>query len=315
MRRLSILAAVLLVALAVASAARADGDPASDFLYLGTLFPSFVDPPSKGPGDELRGVLAASKARGYPIKVALIETKQDLGQYPQLFGKPQRYADLLASELTIYKKLRAPVIVVTPNGLGIAGNERHGGTLGEVSHARAAALLRGLEAPSGTDGDDFAKVAIAAVRQVARAGGHPLPEKVAPVADAPRRLPPRRRRGSAAGCSPEPSRRSSSWPGSSSRSSRRCASAGQSRRQTSSRANDGARRAHGGALARAPRRPLAPRRPRPLGRGGRPARARDDPGRRLVRDDGRAPVRAPRHLGRAGRLAAPARPRRRDRRT
>jgi hypothetical protein len=182
-RRLSILAAVLLLALAVVSAARADGDPASDFLYLGTLYPSFVNPPSQGPGGDLRGLLAASKARGYPIKVALIETKQDLGQYPQLFNEPQRYADLLASELTIYKKLRAPVIVVTPNGLAAAGNERHGGALAEVTHARAAALLRGLDAPHGSNGDDFAKVAIAAVRQVARAGGHPLPDKVAPVAD------------------------------------------------------------------------------------------------------------------------------------
>jgi hypothetical protein len=183
-RRLSILAAVLAAALAVVSAARADGDPASDFLYLGTLYPSFVDPPSKGPGDELRGLLAVSKKRGYPIKVALIESKQDLGQYPQLFAKPQRYADLLASELTIYKKLVAPVIVVTPNGLGVAGNERRGGRLVPITHARAAALVHGIGAPKGIDGDEFARVASAAVRQVAKAGGKPLPEKVAPVADA-----------------------------------------------------------------------------------------------------------------------------------
>ena len=76
------------------------------------------------------------------------------------------------------------MIVVTPNGLGAAGNERRGGTLGEVSHARAAALLRGLEARERHGRRRFAKAAIAAVRQVAQEGGHPLPEKVAPVADA-----------------------------------------------------------------------------------------------------------------------------------
>jgi hypothetical protein len=183
MRRLAVLAAIALVALAVAGAARADGDPASDFLYLGTLFPSFVDPPSKGPGDDLRGLLAAAKSRGYPIKVALIESKQDLGQYPQMYAQPQRYADLLASELTIYKKLKAPVIVVTQNGLGIAGNEERGGELVAVTHARAAALAKGIDPPTKADGDQFAATAAAAVRQVAKAGGHVLPAKVAPVAD------------------------------------------------------------------------------------------------------------------------------------
>jgi hypothetical protein len=182
-RRFAALAAALLVALAAAGAARADGDPASDFLYLGTLFPSFVDRPSSGPGGELRGLLAASKQRGYPIKVALIETTQDLGQYPQLFGKPQRYADLLASELTISKKLRAPVIVVMPSGLGVAGNERRGGKLVAVTAARGAALVQGIAPPGATDGDSFAKTASAAVRQVARAGGHPLPAEVKPVGD------------------------------------------------------------------------------------------------------------------------------------
>src|SRR5436305_3967183 len=154
MRRLAALAAAALLALAAAGAARADGDPASDFLYLGTLFPSFVDPPSKGPGDDLRGLLAAAKSRGYPIKVALIESKQDLGQYPQLYAKPQRYADLLASELAIYKKLVAPVLVVTANGLGVAGAERRGGKLVEVTHARAGGLVGGIAAPKSASGDD-----------------------------------------------------------------------------------------------------------------------------------------------------------------
>src|SRR3954453_2001116 len=167
MRRLAALAAAVLVAPAAAGAARADGDPASDFLYLGTLFPSLSKPADGKHGDELRGLLKAAHAQGYPVKVALIADRQDLGQYPRLFTAPQRYADLLASEIAIYKKPKAPILVVTPNGLGVAGNERRGGKLVAITHARANALLRGLPASPDADGEALAEVAIAAVRQLA----------------------------------------------------------------------------------------------------------------------------------------------------
>ena len=55
--------------------------------------------PRKGRATSCAACSQQRRREGYPVKVALIETKQDLGQYPQLFGKPQRYADLLASEL------------------------------------------------------------------------------------------------------------------------------------------------------------------------------------------------------------------------
>jgi hypothetical protein len=183
-RRAGIAIATLLVALAAAGTARADGDPASDFLYLGTLFPSFDSPPSARTGDELRGLLKAAKTGGYPIKVALIASKQDLGQYPQLYPQPQRYARLLASELTIYRKLRAPVVVVTANGLGVAGNEPRGGKLVDVSDARAKQLLKGIATPTEPTGDALATTAIAAVRQLAKLDGHPLPAHVKGVASA-----------------------------------------------------------------------------------------------------------------------------------
>src|SRR3954466_5006596 len=144
MRRLAALVAAVVAARAAAGAARADGDPASDFLYLGTLYPSLSSPAKGAHGDELRGLLKVARAMGYPVKVALIVDKQDLGQYPRLFTAPQRYADLLASELAIYKQLRAPVLVVTPNGMGVAGNERRGGKLVAITHARAKQLLAGL---------------------------------------------------------------------------------------------------------------------------------------------------------------------------
>lgn len=169
-------------ALATAAAARADGDPASDFLYTGTLYPSFVSPPSDELDGELRGLLEVAKDRGYPLKVALIVDRQDLGQYPELFDKPQRYATLLASELAIFRKLRAPVLVVTTAGLAVSGSEERHGKLVPVTPARGKVLLQGLSAPDEAKGDAFAGSAIAAVRQLARLDGHPLPTHVTPVA-------------------------------------------------------------------------------------------------------------------------------------
>jgi hypothetical protein len=183
MRRAATVAAASLLALAAAGAARADGDPASDFLYLGTLFPSYSSPANGANGNELRGLLAASKRAGLPLKVALVSDKADLGQYPQLFGDPARYANLLASELAIYRPLRAPVIVVTPHGLGAAGREPRGARFVQVAPARAKALLAGIRAPSGSDGEALALVAIDAVHQVAKEEGHPLPAHVPPLAD------------------------------------------------------------------------------------------------------------------------------------
>src|SRR3954452_6414578 len=181
MRRLAALAAAVLVALAAAGVARADGDPASDFLYIGTLSPSLSSPAKGHNGDELRGLLKVARARGYPVKVALIVDKQDLGQYPQLFRSPQRYADLLASELAIDKQRKAPVLVVTPNGMGVAGNERRGGKLVKITHARAKALLGGLPGSPKADGESLADVAIDGVRQLAQKDGQTLPESVDPV--------------------------------------------------------------------------------------------------------------------------------------
>ena len=97
------------------------------------------------------------------------------------------------------------MLVVTPNGLGVAGNERRGGKLVPVTHARATALLARPRARRRPTAETTRRrAAIDGVRQVAKAGGHPLPEQV----DAGRRrLGTARRRaedgGSAAGSSPE----------------------------------------------------------------------------------------------------------------
>jgi hypothetical protein len=109
----------LAVALAVAvPAARADGDPASDYLLAG---PSFLSPyDGHVPATEqntINALLASAKARGFPLRLALIATPYDLGSVPILFGKPQLYAKFLGEEDYYYWK--DELLVVMPNGYGI----------------------------------------------------------------------------------------------------------------------------------------------------------------------------------------------------
>src|SRR5437868_3374452 len=96
-RRVALLATAL--ALAVAPAAFADGDPASDVLPSQDSFYPYTPPVSRPLVTALDKLLKEVRKAGFPMKVALIESAGDLGSYPQLLNSPQRYADLLASEL------------------------------------------------------------------------------------------------------------------------------------------------------------------------------------------------------------------------
>ena len=152
-------------------AARADGDPASDYL-LGTS--AFVPPDANIPSadaQQLREVLAEAKARGYEIRVALIATRYDMGSVVTLFRQPRPYARFLGQELFFVYKGR--LLVVMPNGYGVS----RGGKL----LPPAQRLVDRLPAP-GNDGHALATGATAAVRKLAAAGGInvPLP-KAAPA--------------------------------------------------------------------------------------------------------------------------------------
>jgi hypothetical protein len=92
---------------------------------------------------------------------------------------PQRYANTVASMLD--RDLKAPVLVVTPFGIGVAGNGLRHGVLRPVTARDARRLVGGLEVPADPDGDDLARTAMAAVRRTARAAGRPLPARVEPV--------------------------------------------------------------------------------------------------------------------------------------
>src|SRR3954465_10533953 len=117
MRR-AFLTAILLAALALPAAARADGDPASDVLLLQDSFLPYAPTVPKPVADGLSATLKQARAAGYPLKVAIVATDRDLGSGPQFFGKPQPYASFLEREIAFNKP--EPLLVVMPAGYGTA---------------------------------------------------------------------------------------------------------------------------------------------------------------------------------------------------
>jgi hypothetical protein len=114
----ALLAALLLAALASVSGARADGDPASDFLLEQSTFLSpFDGHVASAEANRLIQMLAEAQKDGFALKVAVIVTPYDLGAVPILFGKPQTYATFLGEEDYYYWK--DELLVVMPAGYGI----------------------------------------------------------------------------------------------------------------------------------------------------------------------------------------------------
>ena len=131
-RGLAALGAVLLAAaLSPVTVARADGDPASDVLLGENVFYPYTPPVTARIEKALDAETAAVKRSGFPIKVALIGSPVDLGVIPDLFGKPQKYADFLDQEISFRGK--QPLIVVMAAGYGVQG-------LGAKATAAAASL-------------------------------------------------------------------------------------------------------------------------------------------------------------------------------
>jgi len=112
--------AVLLVALAAAAlapgAARADGDPASDYLITMPIYFPYDAKFSPQLEAQLIGVVADAKKKGFPIKVALIPDAYDLGSVGVLWKRPKQYAKFLGEEDAPFFRQR--LLVVMPNGFG-----------------------------------------------------------------------------------------------------------------------------------------------------------------------------------------------------
>jgi hypothetical protein len=150
---------VLLYSLTVPVPARADGDPASDVLLGQDVFLPYT-PISPKIEDELYSVTSAAQRAGYPVKIALIGGKDDLGAVPQEFGHPESYAHFLSYEIST--AVRGVVLVVMPNGFGLASGGR----------PRSVAALGRIPIGQGTNGLGMA--AVAATERLATAAGHPL---------------------------------------------------------------------------------------------------------------------------------------------
>ena len=154
---LAIVAAGALVALAAATPALADADPASDYLIQSDVFYPFGTQVSGTEKSRLDAAVAAAKKARLGLKVAIIAQKSDLGGVSVLYRKPQNYAKFLGTELFYVN--RARVLVVMPNGYGLW---RRGGPL----PANELAAVHALPAPNTTDGTQLATGADTAVRRL-----------------------------------------------------------------------------------------------------------------------------------------------------
>ena len=110
------LVAAALAAGGVAASARADGDPASDYLLVQKVFLPFDAkfPPKQQA--KLVALVAAANRSGFTIRIALISSDYDMGAITSLWRKPRTYARFLGEELSYLYKQR--LLIVMPNGFG-----------------------------------------------------------------------------------------------------------------------------------------------------------------------------------------------------
>ncbi len=170
--RVALLAAISITILALlsgalAESARADGDPASDVLVSQTFFLPQDAGVSVVQQAQLAALLVAARRDGYPIRVALIASRADLGSVTELWRHPQNYAQFLGQELALL--YRGPLLVVMPGGFGFY---RANATL-----VRERDVLGGIPSPAA--GTGLATVALTAVQRLSAASGHPLPTPAA----------------------------------------------------------------------------------------------------------------------------------------
>lgn len=125
MRKPLIAFALLLAVVSVE--AFANGDPASHVLPSRDVFLPSDRAVCSAAGRRLEALTEASRKVGYPIKVAVIPTAEDLGTLFRLFGRPDKYARQLAVELPaeLFEpeegKRAYRLLILMPAGLGLEG--------------------------------------------------------------------------------------------------------------------------------------------------------------------------------------------------
>ena len=171
-RALAAVAAIAAAAGLAAPTSHADGDPASDSLLVQNVyFPNQA--PSQAAAAALEQAIDAVYAHAGRIKVALIDSVDDLGAIPSLFGKPEDYAHFLSIELGLWYV--GPLLVVMPSGFGVYDGGR--------STAAEEQVLRGVPLAASTS-DDLTRTATIAVQRLAAADVLSSPDIRAPLVTA-----------------------------------------------------------------------------------------------------------------------------------
>ena len=168
MRRFAALAFVVLgatVALQPAAPARADGDPCSDYLLVGSLCVPNNPRPSQPQIDRTQKTIDAAKQGGYEIRVAVIGSPTDLGSVPVFFGRPAPYAKFLDAELQ--SAWTGKLLVVMAAGYGVRDHTK--------PYLAGVKALKGLPPPANGTPDALMAAATVAVRKLAASEGVKVP--------------------------------------------------------------------------------------------------------------------------------------------
>jgi hypothetical protein len=155
-----VLLLVVVALLCAPGTARANGDPASDYLLLRSIFLPFDAKVDHDVTDRLANTITAAGKAKMPIKVAVIGSRYDLGTAFSLFNKAQRYAEFLGLELSF--QYQGPLLVVMPNGYGYSIN-------GKPDPAGMAVVQK--LPPPGKDATKQIEGATTAIRRLAAAKG------------------------------------------------------------------------------------------------------------------------------------------------
>jgi len=164
-RSSAVLAVAVALVVAAGGVARADGDPASDYLVANQVFLSSQSTAMSPAQRQLVAAVAAANRAGFAIRVAVISNNYDLGSVTELWQKPRTYARFLGVELSLaYRPQR--LLVVMPNGFGFNW----------PGHATAHTYRLLATVPlDSRAGAGLVAAAEGAVRRLARASGVALP--------------------------------------------------------------------------------------------------------------------------------------------
>jgi hypothetical protein len=150
---------VVIAVCALAGTARADGDPASDYLLGTQVFLPFDVKLPAAKQQELVSIVRDANKSGYAIRVALIGSPYDLGAVTSLWRKPRPYAKFLGAEIQFVYKHR--LLVVMPNGFGFNWPKH--------PSSKEYAVLSTV--PIGTGAVGMLDSAVTAVQRLAAASG------------------------------------------------------------------------------------------------------------------------------------------------